>query len=489
VTPLGRVILFGLAAIGWLLLPSDAAARPGGGQGFSGGGGGGGGGGDLGALFFLVRLCFEHPTIGVPVAIVFFFYLKAKSKAGRETSWEIGTAGVAVSPLQRSVDFEPLRKRDPEFSRVLFEDFAYALYAEAQRSRHDPEALTRLAPYLAPVVREQLPLREPRGVPVQAAIVGALRVTDVRVPPPDGGAGAPGDIQVTLGLETNLVLPKGTQYLRESWKLSRSATARTRPWKGVRSFGCPACGAPFEAKGNRCASCGKDVVDGRFDWMVSQARVLDVRAVPPALTGTVAERGTHRSTVLQAGIQERWKALLRDDPGVTNESLSARLGLIFAELNTAWAAQDLKPVRPFVSDSMHEYLRYWVEAYRSQGLVNEVRDAKIERWVTARLDRDRHYDAVTVRLWGTGRDVTTEASSGRVVGGSARRQRRYTEYWTLIRGASVRGAPQTEKVCPSCGAPLAVSMAGNCEYCGTLVTSGAFDWVLSRIEQDDVYAG
>jgi len=32
-------------------------------------------------------------------------------------------------------------------------------------------------------------------------------------------------------------------------------------------------------------------------------------------------------------------------------------------------------------------------------------------------------------------------------------------------------------------------MAGNCEYCGTLVTSGAFDWVLSRIEQDDVYAG
>jgi hypothetical protein len=96
---------------------------------------------------------------------------------------------------------------------------------------------------------------------------------------------------------------------------------------------------------------------------------------------------------------------------------------------------------------------------------------------------------VAVRLWGTGRDVTTEAASGRVVGGSARRPRRYSEYWTLIRGASVRGAPRTEKACPSCGGPLAVSMAGNCEYCGTLVTSGAFDWVLSRIEQDDVYAG
>jgi len=32
-------------------------------------------------------------------------------------------------------------------------------------------------------------------------------------------------------------------------------------------------------------------------------------------------------------------------------------------------------------------------------------------------------------------------------------------------------------------------MAGNCEYCGSLVAGGDFDWVLSRIEQDDVYAG
>jgi hypothetical protein len=79
--------------------------------------------------------------------------------------------------------------------------------------------------------------------------------------------------------------------------------------------------------------------------------------------------------------------------------------------------------------------------------------------------------------------------SGRVVGGDPRRDRRYSEYWTLIRGAGVRGAPRADKVCPSCGAPLAVSMAGNCEYCNTLVTSGDFDWVLSRIEQDDVYAG
>ena len=43
--------------------------------------------------------------------------------------------------------------------------------------------------------------------------------------------------------------------------------------------------------------------------------------------------------------------------------------------------------------------------------------------------------------------------------------------------------------CPNCGAPLKVSMAGICEYCGGKVTSGNFDWVLSRIQQDEAYGG
>jgi len=49
--------------------------------------------------------------------------------------------------------------------------------------------------------------------------------------------------------------------------------------------------------------------------------------------------------------------------------------------------------------------------------------------------------------------------------------------------------PRTDNACPSCGAGLKVNMEGNCEYCRALVASGDFDWVLSKIEQDDSYAG
>ncbi len=32
-------------------------------------------------------------------------------------------------------------------------------------------------------------------------------------------------------------------------------------------------------------------------------------------------------------------------------------------------------------------------------------------------------------------------------------------------------------------------MAGNCEFCQAHITSGEFDWVLSKIEQDESYLG
>ena len=70
-----------------------------------------------------------------------------------------------------------------------------------------------------------------------------------------------------------------------------------------------------------------------------------------------------------------------------------------------------------------------------------------------------------------------------------RRERRYSEYWTLVRGSSRKGVPRVDPTCPNCGAELKVNMTGSCEFCAAKVTAGEFDWVLSRIEQDEAYEG
>jgi RecJ-like exonuclease len=68
--------------------------------------------------------------------------------------------------------------------------------------------------------------------------------------------------------------------------------------------------------------------------------------------------------------------------------------------------------------------------------------------------------------------------------------RRWSEYWTFIRNRNSKPAPaRADLNCPNCGAPLKVNVTGICEYCHGKVTSGEFDWVLSKIEQDESYQG
>ncbi|HSS47560.1 MAG TPA: hypothetical protein VLX28_01315, partial [Thermoanaerobaculia bacterium] len=143
---LSRALPF-LAFLAVLLLPVAAFARPGGGQSYSGGshGGGSGGGGGGGCIFLIfqpwLELIFRHPVIGIPLTILvvaaFISYQKRKGAAGTQI-WD---STPAVTPMayqapaaRASRDLDDIRQIDPEFSVVLFQDFAYALYAKAHEA-------------------------------------------------------------------------------------------------------------------------------------------------------------------------------------------------------------------------------------------------------------------------------------------------------------------------------------------------------------------
>lgn len=495
--------LLALLLIPLLLLPAAAMARPGGGEGYSGGGdsgGGGGGGGDDGGLIWLLvelwfRFVFRYPLIGVPLTIVIIVVLIRARKKGKLPSWDTTPAQrlpMAPPPPPPSRNLEAVRALDPDFSAVLFEDFVYTLYARAHRSRTDPHTLASLTPYLSEAVRAQLARQPPAGVPVTAVVIGALRVLDVTLPAPNA---APAQVRIRLEIESNLTTgaagSEQTWYVVERWLLVRNAGTRTRPPEQVKSLHCPNCGAPFEPASdpNRCSFCGEVVTGGRFDWMVEAIEPVRREARPPALTTTVQEVGTGWPTVFQGDLASRRAELLKEDPASTDEALAARVRLIYDQLNAAWTAMDLAPIRPYVSDELFGYLQYWIDSYRRQGLRNVLEGMRMTELKLVKVVRDRWYDAVTFRVWGAGRDSTVRTATGDVVAGNPRSDRYYSEYWTFVRGAGVRGAPRSDKSCPNCAAPLDTNMAGECTYCGAKVTSGEFDWVLSKIEQDEAYTG
>jgi hypothetical protein len=459
-----------------LLEPAMALARAGGGESYSGGGSGsGGGGGDGGLIYLLIRLwiwlLFRHPVIGIPVTIVLvyaFIQYKKKHATAAGQSWD--SAPPQPPAPQASRDLDDLRTLDPEFSVVLFEDFAYALFARAHEARSSERDLEALSPYLSAASRSHLAQRRPVGAPVSNVVVGAMRVVALVVPPATNATpgGPPPREVVTLEFEANMTvgLPvekpgaEHTHYVEERWRLERDATVQSKPPEKALSFQCPNCGAPFGPEGgDRCQYCGQVVSGGRFDWSVESIDLVRMEERPPALTSDVQEVGTNWPTIFHPKLSARWTELVREDPAVTPEALNARLQLIYTELNAAWSRRDLGGARPYVSDGLFDYLQYWITAYEKQGLRNVLEGMRIVEWKTVKVARDRHYDALTVRLWGSGRDYTVRQATGDVVTGDPKHDRFYSEYWTLIRGST-----STWPASASTAAPRspAASSTGSC---------------------------
>ncbi len=498
-----------LVALG-VLWVDEASARPGGGHSFSGrssrGFGGrsysGHGGGDGSALvFLLIRLFFAYPQIGIPVAVAagiwYYSVYRNKGRAGWQTmeappesrgGWGPLVPAVSASPRRQ---LESLRATDPDFSLVLFEDFVFALYARAHEARGNRE-LDQLSPYLAENVRERLAGLSSDVTQVKHIIIGAMTYVGVQ-----GLEGTSQTVSVTLEFESNYTEVVGkrvepverTYYAVERWTLSRSKSARSRPPEKIRNFGCPSCGAPLDGiRGNRCSFCNQVVDTGEFDWLVTDVVVLGRERRPPALTTDVQEEGTDLPTIVDPNARTNLAAIARKDPAFEWGAFEKRVRFIFEVLQDAWSTREWSKARPYVSDALFQMLQYWIDTYRRAGLRNVTENARITRIQLAAVTSDAYFDAITVRLYATGLDYTI-TDDGKLVSGSKRRPRPYSEYWTLIRGSGTRGASRAEARCPSCGAPVKVNMAGSCEYCSARLTSGEFDWVLSRIEQDDAYQG
>lgn len=483
--------------LSFLLLCGVAAARPGGGHTFSSGGshsysggshsyshsggtrystGGGGGSETTGAQVALVLVA----VIGFFVAIFVFSALVSRRAEQRNAY----TSAAPIAPIAEPVSLAVIRNVDPDFSRILFEDFAYELYAAAQRARHDPERLAKLAPYLSQPVRAELATRH---MQVEQVVIGAMTLVRAY----EGDTIDYKTTRITVRFESNLANRHGSTFAVERWTFERAVDRKTTPPPvGARTWPCPNCGAPWSAGEDErvCAHCGAAITPGKLDWAVADIIVEAETPIGTTLTGTTEEIGNDYLTVETGNPQADFHALRTEDAALAWPTFVERVTFVYARLNQAWNAQDLTPVRGLVTHSLLQYLQYWIDEYKRQQLHNRLDNARVNRVVLAAVVRDPYYDAITVRVYGVGNDYTLDRN-GKVVGGSRKDNRAYTEYWTFIRSAKRRGATVAAPNCPNCGAPLAISDQGACTHCNAHVESGEFDWVLSKIEQDDVYVG
>jgi Tim44-like domain len=503
-----RVFAVAVVAVSVGAFATDALARVGGGQSYGGrGGGGGGNGGGVGALIYLLIrlllwLTIEHPVIGIPIdiliialVIVWFVRPSKPAVAVASSAPVLGTAAATGAQQQNAqAAFNQLRRFDPNFSEIVFTDFCYALYGRAHDARgHGKGAVDLLSPYLSEQARAALlQLNAPNLKAVQGIIVGAMQIMDVR------GLNTP-MVGIGVEFEANYTEftpregdPRGemSYYVRERWELERKRDVLSPTPEQAVSLHCPRCGAPLQKDTvGACAFCRTKIDSGEFQWYVRSIRTLSREAKGPLLTSEVPEVGTDYPTIMQPNFPAVRAALEQNDPTFSWGDFQERARLIFNELQAAWSTLNWERARPHETDNLFQMHRYWIEAYQRQGLRNSLDRCQITAMQPVKIKADAFYNAITLRIFAEGYDYTVD-TSGRVVSGSNRNLRRWSEYWTFIRNSKAKPvAARADLNCPNCGAPLKVNATGICEFCGGKITSGEFDWVLSKIEQDESYSG
>jgi hypothetical protein len=487
-----------------LAIAADAVARVGGGESYgrggssSGGGSSGGGGGVGDIVWFLVWLCIRFPAIGIPVTLLVVGVFVFRGLAGA-----VGGRGVYTTrPDQRqdrrvqAVSRRPrttpglaeLTASDPAFSLPVLLDLLILVHRRAY------EAVARqewgpLEPYVAESARPGV--KSSAGdATILEVVVGSVRLASVERR--GGYHWLRAKYEVTR-LERDPAGQERRYLVTEEWTFRRADTAKSLPPEAVERMGCPSCGVSIEGtKLGACPNCGSPIGAGQLQWQATGVALRSRNLVtPPKISWWDGgqESSVSEPSIVSPNLPAEARALRGRHPDFDEAGFQRRVTEVFLSLQAAWSAGKWQDARPFTTDSIYQTLRFQVERYTLAGLQNRLDDVELSKLSIVKVSVDAWYEAITVRLWAQAKDYVVDAG-GKVVGGNDKLDRKFSEYWTFLRAAGTGAASKDSRQCPSCGAPIdRINAAGICEYCGSKITTGRFDWVLSRIEQPEAYEG
>jgi predicted lipid-binding transport protein (Tim44 family) len=263
----------------------------------------------------------------------------------------------------------------------------------------------------------------------------------------------------------------------ERWTFTRSASARTAMNGGVIASKCPACGAELRlGLDGVCAHCKASITNGAVDWVVSEVQSA-------AFVGYSADSSLGMAAPTVA---DGVATLTSSDKDFSMPAFEARVKTAFLALQDAWCNRKLDAGRAFMSPGAYFSWSAQLETMAGEGRRNVLEHLEVRGIDPIRVIHGRVFDDLTVRITAVAADFDVDGS-GKIVFGD-RSVRPFKEDWTFQRsvGVATSNKPGTlENTCPSCGAPVSLTQLGECRYCKAAVTSGKFDWVVSRIDQED----
>ncbi len=173
------------------------------------------------------------------------------------------------------------------------------------------------------------------------------------------------------------------------------------------------------------------------------------------------------------------------DPSFSSEKFTAWVREVFLKLQQAWTDQNWKLIRPFESEELFSLHNAQLDEYIRAGKINVVEKIGIKSCQLVSFAVDGDKEVLKVMISAVMRDYVVDAKSRKVLESDPNRDWYMTYEMTFNRKSGVKTqeglSNKSTTNCPNCGAPTEITSAGQCEYCGSVITTGEHDWVLSDI--------
>lgn len=160
----------------------------------------------------------------------------------------------------------------------------------------------------------------------------------------------------------------------------------------------------------------------------------------------------------------------------------------FMRIQKAWANKNIADIRNLISDGVYQRFVTQVEMMGLLKQTNKLDKIELlDAWID-KITPSEIYDIIHIGFKANIRDqFISELSKSLYHGGEGY----FVEYWTFIRKKDIRTVDLfSAEACPNCGAPLEkkATDTAKCDYCNTILNSGEYDWVLSKITQAEDYS-
>jgi predicted lipid-binding transport protein (Tim44 family) len=173
------------------------------------------------------------------------------------------------------------------------------------------------------------------------------------------------------------------------------------------------------------------------------------------------------------------------DPNFSSDKFIGFAREVFMKIQEAWTTKDWKPIRPFESETLFNTHKQQLDEYIRLGKTNVVEKIGIKHCSLHEFRQDGDKEVLIVWLNAVMRDYVIDDATKKVLESDPNRDwfMKYEMVFNRKAGLKTEAGKKGNSItnCPNCGAPTEVTSSGQCTYCGSVITNGEHDWVLTDI--------